>query len=189
MNQEHVEELRWVQDLMVQEGCDSYLEIGVRAAVSLIMLGETVNQGGKIVCVDLPGACWGGEMQNTAAARAKLEDFERRKQIMWAQIDDDSQRPEVVEEIEKLGPFDFVFLDADHTYDGVANDFSNYIPMATKAVILDDINNEETIKHKGKGYTSGVKKFWTELKETGAYATSEFVASGSKQGKGVVWIE
>jgi predicted O-methyltransferase YrrM len=40
-----------------------------------------------------------------------------------------SQAPEVVEQAAALGPYDFIFIDADHTYESVSADWENYRPM------------------------------------------------------------
>ena len=52
------------------------------------------------------------------ADRVELRDFRS-----------DSQDPATIEAVGECGPFDFVFIDGDHTYDGVRADWLAYSPL------------------------------------------------------------
>lgn len=47
-----------------------------------------------------------------------------------------------------------VFIDGDHSFEGVKQDFEDFGSMADKYILLDDIRNR-----------GGVEKFWTEIVE------------------------
>jgi predicted O-methyltransferase YrrM len=47
-----------------------------------------------------------------------------------------SYQPEVVHHAEQLGPYDFLFIDGDHTYDSVRKDWDNYSPMVREGGII-----------------------------------------------------
>ncbi len=66
------------------------------------------------------------------------------------------------------GRYDLVFIDGDHSYEGVEKDFLTYGAMG-KIIAFHDIVNDGT---------PGVKQFWDELKTKYPHRTDEIVRSG-----------
>lgn len=87
-----------------------------------------------------------------------------------------------VEQARDLGPYDFVFIDADHTYPSVKADWDNYRPMVPSGGIVafhDIVPRPEY----------GVHQLWQEIKAEPGSRTLEIVEnSGRFNGIGVVWI-
>lgn len=71
--------------------------------------------------------------------------------------------------------FDFVFIDGDHTYQGVIRDFANLGKYARKAVAFHDIHGHEFNEQEG-----GTVRAWAELKAQlrGTHSVYEFAHSG-----------
>ena len=89
----------------------------------------------------------------------------------------DSHDEETVRGVNKFAPFDFGFIDGDHSYEGVKADWLNYGQMC-KVVGLHDI----------AGPVEGCTRLWTEIKEAG-HKTTEFVTPGKGFGIGIVFRE
>ena len=75
-------------------------------------------------------------------------------------IPDQSQQPLVLEQAKNIfnnEPIDFIFIDGDHTYEGVKRDYEMYAPLLKKggAIAFHDI---------GKNEEGGVSRLWEELK-------------------------
>ena len=70
-----------------------------------------------------------------------------------------SNDPSVIEKVEQHAPYDFLFIDADHTYPSVLADWNNYSPMVKEGglVAFHDIFARP-------GY--GVSRLWGELTST-----------------------
>jgi cephalosporin hydroxylase len=85
---------------------------------------------------------------------------------------------------------DFLFIDGDHTYEGVKMDFEMYGPLVKGIVAFHDIEDFVTTGPSpiaGKD-TVQVKKYWNEIKHN--YRHGEIVKSPGKQGSrgiGVIW--
>jgi len=76
----------------------------------------------------------------------------------------DSHRKETLEKVKEIldGEFlDFLFIDADHSYEGVKMDFEMYSPLVKSGGII----AFHDIVLRG----AGVEKFWNEIKKNSIY--------------------
>ena len=94
----------------------------------------------------------------------------------------DSTDPRTLDLVERLGPYDLIFIDANHIYDYVRKDFENYRNYLTKGGVIGfhDIDCPDW---------PGINRFWSELKATGKYEMKEFVCRGYElqYGIGMLW--
>jgi cephalosporin hydroxylase len=94
-----------------------------------------------------------------------------------------SQDAELVEKARELGPYDFIFIDADHRYDSVKADWENYREM----VALGGVIAFHDTNHPENDIDYGVKQLWEEI-------TSEIdvrwmhIAMTNHCGIGLVWM-
>jgi cephalosporin hydroxylase len=116
----------------------------------------------KLISVDLLGGPFGGG--------PKEEDKERIRNWVSTEYDvtlctGDSHRQETVEEVkaELPGGFcDVLFIDADHTYEGVKRDFELWSPLVKNGgcIVMHDIAD-----HSVSNPACRVKQFWDEYLE------------------------
>jgi predicted O-methyltransferase YrrM len=134
--------------------------------------------------LDLPGGLFGG---GYPAKKVKFfKKFDRRTEVKA--IRRDSHDWQTVNQVRKIlngDEIDFLFIDGDHTYEGVKQDFEMYSPL----VADDGLIGLHDIAHPFNDKDSSpydVKRFWKEVSKN--RETEEFLADGDHQyGIGLVY--
>ena len=163
-NPQNRTELDWMLAIIRRLRVGSLLEVGSSFGGTLKRMASVLPKGSKIVSVDLP--C--DSTPKFLNPLASLKDTCRKLSLLGANVElfvGDSHDAEVVEAVKAHGPFDFVFIDGDHSYEGVKADWENYGPMC-KVVGFHDIG----------GAILGCTRFWRELKLEGRYRTEECIS-------------
>ena len=170
------DELAWMLERI--RGKRSLLEVGSSFGGTLKRMASVLLKGAKIVSVDL--AC--DTTPPFLNPLDSLKDTCRKIGLMSGSVElliGNSHDPEVVALASKYAPYDFGFIDGDHSYEGVKQDWEDYGPMC-KMVGFHDIG----------GPVDGCKQFWNELRAGGKYRTEEFVSvDNPKFGIGIVHLE
>lgn len=169
---QHKDELDQFVTLLKRLAPRSYLEVGARHGRMVRYLVARVPSIERISVVDLPGARWGRE--NSAL---ELVDNLNATGKPWVFHNGNSTDPEIIQQV-AARRYDVIFIDADHTYEGVLQDWSNYGPLADMAVGFHDIN------HPPDTSCYGPSKLWNETRE--GKHTVEFIQPGSTTGIGVI---
>jgi len=82
---------------------------------------------------------------------------------------------------------DFLLIDGDHSYKGVAADFHNYSPFVKEGGLIafhDVLPDYKTKLGVDTGnWTGGVPQFWQELRDT--YKTEELLEDPNQDGYGL----
>lgn len=171
----HPEELAKLLQLASQ--ARSILEIGSRYGEVLKLMAQRSRErgGAKIVAVDLPNVFpWGEDSEQTL--RGNVESLKKSGFDVHLFIAD-STDPDTVAAVHDLGPFDLVFIDGDHRYEGVRLDWLNYGPLG-KVVVFHDIVKPRPNERQ----ELGVWKLWQEIEGN----KEEYVGAGSNMGLGIV---
>lgn len=132
----------------------SYLEIGCRYGGTFIFNSEILAKNNPNITLY---AC------DTIPKSHILRDYEKIREFEYI------QEPSTSETFKKRfinNEPEFVFIDGDHSYFGVKNDFEIFRNMVnTKYIVLHDIYSD---------VCPGVKKLWTEIKNDYYFDTIEF---------------
>lgn len=100
----------------------------------------------------------------------------------------DSQSPETLERVRSICPqFDFIFIDGDHSYEGVKKDFELYKQLLSPRgyIAFHDIDSNHVFRDIYSEYepkTGKVRRFWEELD----YGTKVEIICQKSNGKGHV---
>jgi len=138
--------IRWLQfkeevdqfvALLLEEGVRSYLEIGAHQGDTLHYIGSALPEGSLLVGVDLPGASAGRYYNSWERLENACRDLEKQGKRAHSIIGD-SRDPTVIAKARELGPYDCVFIDGDHSFEGCRADWRNYGPMG-RIVAFHDI--------------------------------------------------
>jgi Methyltransferase domain len=159
-------------DWLIQYICHakSVLEIGSRDGATIKLMARCLWPGARINSIDIGKHFIKGALEDLIAG-LRTQGFDAE---LFA---GDSHTAGALAWAKERCPYEFIFIDGDHSYAGVRQDWEWYGPLG-KTVAFHDINEE----HDGN-----VKKLWAEIKASGKYVTDEIILSpNSGYGIGVV---
>lgn len=156
------------------------LEIGVRhGGTSALWHGLCT---GTVVGVDWEGRDSLGKLHTPQKHADLIHSYPRFRSVIG-----DSIFPSTISAVDTAVcwcPIDFIFLDGDHSYEGVSADFTNYRPLlsAGGCIAFHDIVDTLTTRNAGQG----VFRFWNEMKARYPDNWKEFCVNGEWGGLGAV---
>lgn len=153
-------ELQRFKEVLSANKVQSYLEVGSKWGGSLWSITKALPMGSSVYSMDLPHgdrrtqrsleACVLRLNQVGYDANLFLGDSTSRSAVDWATAH---------------GPFDAIFVDANHTIDCVRQDFENYWPLAKKLIAFHDIGWVDRPGREGR-LPIEVPTLWAEVKES-----------------------
>jgi predicted SAM-dependent methyltransferase/cephalosporin hydroxylase len=170
-------ELAGLYDLLVERKLNTVVEIGTDAGGLFWMLCQMATDEARIISLDFPE---GNFRSDAPYDPDKLASYKKGSQVLQF-IKGDSHDPESLAELKRMingSKVDLLFIDGDHTYQGVKSDFEMYSPLVKKGgmIVFHDILFHDKVP------LCQVEKFWTEIK--GDYKTEEFIVEGDDRGWG-----
>jgi predicted O-methyltransferase YrrM len=151
------------------------MEIGTYLGGTLLLFCRLAHPTARFLSLDLYRGRLGG------ARKMIYYSFLRGRQTLHI-ITGDSHSPHTLSTItKKLGPakLDFLFIDGDHSYDGVKRDFEMYSPLVRTGGL---VAFHDIVPHPPEAQCH-VSEFWAEVKQR--YRHKEFIESPNQQWAGI----
>lgn len=156
------------------------LEIGTANGGTLFCFSKLAPDDATIISIDLPGGKFGGGYPDWKIPiyRSFAKDGQK-----FHLIREDSHASATSEKVKRIlsgRQIDFLFIDGDHSYGGIKEDFEVYKNFVKKGgvIVFHDVapNGKEEL-------VGGVPRFWREIKSN--YQYNEFVSDISRDGYGI----
>lgn len=173
------QEIETLLSILSEQNICTILEIGTAQGGTLFLFTRMIDPNARIISLDLPQGKFGGGYEDIKIPF--FTNFAQRNQRIFL-VRADSHSPSslsTVRSILKDQQVDFLFIDGDHTYEGVKKDFQMYSPLVRKGglIAFHDIC-------RGPPELAGaVNKFWNEIKP--GYFHKEIVNSSNQEGFGI----
>lgn len=177
-------ELSGLIAILRRENVKSFLEIGSRYGGSLWRIARALPPGSKIVSVD-SGKGMGGNKDGAPESLKECCKALRKLGYDIHLIVGDSHNTEIIDQVRRHAPFDAAFIDGDHEYRGVIQDWKHFGPMA-RVVAFHDVGWKKPENYQNSKMVE-VPQLWGELKEK--HRHEEFIdySTGATMGIGVLW--
>lgn len=173
-------------ELLKQLNPKTIIEIGTHRGGTLFLFSQIADPSAVVISVDY--------QYPSEEYRKTLPKLARKNQRIYCVQGDshDSATLDRVKEILGSRSVDFLFIDGDHTYEGVKQDFYGYSDLVKEKGIIafHDINPDNFIRYgrKTNSYVGGVPNFWKEVTES-CENYQEFIEDINQDGYGIGVIQ
>ncbi len=170
------------------------LEIGTANGGTLFCFTKLSPDDAIIISIDLPQSALGEIFHNKTIPISIYKSFAKPNQQLFL-LRNDSHSLETLKSLEAIlsnRKLDFLFIDGDHSYEGVKKDFEMYGPLVRAGGIIafhDIVPLQKNYDQKQMDRTKVVSDFWQEIKNQ--YQVIELVENWNQGwgGIGVIFVE
>ncbi len=162
-------ELMGLQELLKNERLERIVEIGTWNGATALLWAMIVSKysHGKLYCCDLSfnyGTFY-SKLTGRHYDKMMYKDTEYEKVV--TEIPGNTHDPAYIEYAKQIigSPVDFMFIDGDHSYEGVKADYINFKDVVKPGGFIAFHDILDTPVHRSNGCY--VAQFWNELKATG----------------------
>lgn len=159
--EQHKRELDWFLDMLDTMFGEHVHRYGMTFPVHVLVIG---SRNGGLEC----------QLQHRGHTTVSIDIAPQPDNTVKNMIVGSSADPAVQRMAREAGPFDVVFIDGDHSYDGVKTDWMFAQTLQPRLIAFHDI--AEAIKHRNEG--CHVDTLWSEIKASGMNTDEKIVGCG-----------
>jgi predicted O-methyltransferase YrrM len=165
------------------------MEIGTAFGGMLFLFAQAAQENSLIISIDLPGGNFGAGYPWWKIPLYKAFGRSGQKIFLLRADSHLSNTYRIIENILQGNKIDFLFIDGDHSYEGVKKDFEMYSKLVNSRGIIAFHDIISNTKNDYSDPTINVDMFWKEIKDKFKY--QEFVENynQNKAGIGVLELE
>jgi predicted O-methyltransferase YrrM len=163
------DEIVWLLEMVRELAPRRVLEIGTANGGTLFLWTRVAAPDAHLISVDM---CPLGLLGRHSAFAVLCHGFaraEQRIELVFGKDSHDAQTRDEVKQLFHREPVDFLFIDGDHSYEGVSRDFELYSALVRPGGL---VAFHDVAPRVSAG--TGVPQFWNEFRET--HDTRERVA-------------
>lgn len=153
------DEIRWLFELVRAERPQAVLEIGLDEGGTLFLWTRAAVLDARLLAIDTRPPGWLGMRSPFPLVRRNFAQSSQRVELLMPADSHDPATRARVESLLDGRPLDFLFIDGDHSREGVWADFELYAPLVRPGgiVAFHDVS-ENTYPA-----VQGVRNFWREF--------------------------
>jgi len=154
------EEIRQFITIVSKRQPKFILEVGTAGGGTLFLLAQAAARDSSLISIDLSGGPFGGGYPITRTPLYKSFAGPNQKISL---LRSDSHKLETLNQVKNIlggNELDLLFIDGDHSYEGVKKDFDTYSPLVKKNGLIAFHDIVPGIPE----YVGGVRKFWLKTK-------------------------
>jgi predicted O-methyltransferase YrrM len=159
------EEIKELVKIVAKTKPKIVVEIGTNMGGTLFCFTKVAHPEALIISIDLPGGPGGGGYPLYRTKFYQSFACYNQKIILWRLNSHDTNSLERLNEVLNDRKIDFLFIDGDHTYEGIKQDFEWYSPLVRSGGII----AFHDIKPTTPDNWIQVDKFWNEIKRNYKY--------------------
>lgn len=155
------EEISQFLSVLKSKGVNRLLEIGTANGGTFYLFSQTLPKGSTLISIDSPS--WPIEGGYPPYKQRFYQSFSKDQELILLRINShNALSVERVRELLSGKKLDVVFIDGDHSYNGVKADYEMYSPLVREdgLVAFHDIHSPDC---------PGVRRFWTEISSRNNY--------------------
>jgi cephalosporin hydroxylase len=167
---QHVDELAAFAKLVRRQRPKMVIEIGTAQGGVFWLLCQLTSPGASLISLDLPPK---DRFSGGKTRPIDLKSFKQTDQTVYA-VHGNSHSSEVFDKVQAIlagRQVDLLFIDGDHTYDGVRSDYLMYQPLVRSGGL---IAFHDIVKTPWEACE--VDRFWAELKAEGTLSPRSIVS-------------
>jgi len=177
-------EITSLMDLLFKEKPKVVMEVGTMNGGTLFLFSRIAADDALLLSVDLPWARYGyGYPKYKVPLYRSFVKPDQALHLLRANSHDASTFQKVRNLLENR-EIDFLFLDGDHTYEGIRQDFEMYSPLVKRGGI---VGFHDIAPHPPET-DCDVFRFWNEIKSHYTDNWGEFVHDWDQEWAGISWI-